>query len=69
MAHHKALALRNMLEIKPITKTGMSMVTEEYLGSCKYSLKNRVNNSLHLYGVKKFHSLRNEFHSILNPVE
>ena len=31
--------------------------------------KNRVNNSLHLYGVKKFHSLRSEFHFILTPVE
>ena len=31
--------------------------------------KNQVNNSLHLYEVKKFHSLRSEFHSILTPVE
>ena len=29
--------------------------------------KNRVNNSLHLYRVKKFHPLRSEFHSILTP--
>ena len=28
-----------------------------------------MNNSLHLYGVKRFQSLRSEFHSILTPVE
>ena len=33
------------------------------------SKKNRVNNSLPLYGVNIFHSLRSEIHSILTPVE
>ena len=31
--------------------------------------KNRVNNFHSIYGVKKFHSLRSEFHSILTLVE
>ena len=45
------------------------MQPQKDINSKTYSL-NKIEWIIHsIYGVKKFHSLRSEFHSILTPVE